>query len=74
MGFVPESMINYLALLGWAYDGKQSIFEPQELIDKFSLNKINKKAAIFDEQKLIWVNLRPFLLKTLIISPVLPKK
>ena len=56
MGFLPQSINNYLALLGWAYDDKQNIFEFSELINKFSLDKISKKAAIFDKKKLTWMN------------------
>lgn len=56
MGYLPEAMINYLALLGWAFDDKQTIFARQELIEKFSLKGVSKKAAIFDRQKLIWMN------------------
>ena len=56
MGYLPEAMINYLALLGWAFDDKQTLFTISELIEKFSLNGVSKKAAIFDTQKLTWMN------------------
>lgn len=55
-GYLPEAMINYLALLGWAYDEKTTIFSVQDLIEKFSLHSINKKPAKFDPQKLTWIN------------------
>ena len=56
MGYLPQSMINYLALLGWSYNDKQTLFELEELIDKFTLDRINKNASIFDEKKLAWMN------------------
>ncbi len=56
MGYLPEAMINYLALLGWSFDDKQTIFSIDELIEKFSLKSVSKKAAIFDNKKLIWMN------------------
>lgn len=55
-GFLPEAMINFLARLGWAYDDKQEIFSPKELIEKFTLDKVSKNPAIFDMKKLEWLN------------------
>ncbi len=55
-GFLPESIQNYLALLGWAYDEKTTIFSLEELVAKFSLEDINKKPAKFDYEKLLWLN------------------
>jgi len=55
-GFLPESIRNYLALLGWAFDEKTTIFSLSELINKFSLEDINKKPARFDYEKLLWLN------------------
>jgi len=55
-GYLPEAMINYLALLGWAFDDKTTLFTRQALIDKFSLKKVSKNAAIFDPAKLLWMN------------------
>ena len=55
-GYLPQAMINYLALLGWAYNDRQTIFSLPELIEKFSLQKVSKKAAIFDPQKMEWMN------------------
>jgi glutamyl-tRNA synthetase len=55
-GFLPEAILNYLALLGWAYDEKTTIFSLNELIDKFNLEAINKKPAKFDYDKLLWLN------------------
>ena len=55
-GFLKEAILNYLALLGWAYDEKTTIFSIDELIEKFELDSINKKPAKFDYDKLLWVN------------------
>jgi glutamyl-tRNA synthetase len=55
-GYLPEAIVNYIALLGWAFDEKSTIFTRQELIDNFSLESINKKGARFDHQKLLWMN------------------
>ncbi|MCL5071137.1 MAG: glutamate--tRNA ligase [Actinobacteria bacterium] len=55
-GFLPEAIQNYLALLGWAYDEKTTIFSLEELIARFNLEDINKKPAKFDYEKLLWLN------------------
>ncbi|MBC8390028.1 MAG: glutamate--tRNA ligase [Actinobacteria bacterium] len=55
-GFVKEAILNYLALLGWSYDEKTTIFSTSELIKKFELSSINKKPAKFDYNKLLWIN------------------
>lgn len=55
-GYLPEAMINYLALLGWSTEQSQQIFEEKELIEKFSLERCSKSPAIFDPQKLNWMN------------------
>ena len=56
MGYLPEAMVNYLALLGWAYDAEQQIFTVDELVQKFSLDGVSKNPAIFDVKKLEWMN------------------
>ena len=56
-GFLPEAMVNYLALLGWSYDDKTNIFSVDELIEKFSLERVGKNPAAFDVAKLEWLNL-----------------
>lgn len=56
MGYLPESIMNYLALLGWATEESQQIFEKEELIQKFSLERCGKSPSIFDPQKLLWMN------------------
>lgn len=55
-GYLPEAVINYLALLGWHPEGEQEIFTLSELISAFSLERIQKSAGIFDEIKLKWYN------------------
>ncbi len=55
-GFLQEAILNYLALLGWSYDEKTTIFSVKELVERFSLKSINKKAAKFDYNKLLWMN------------------
>jgi glutamyl-tRNA synthetase len=55
-GYLPEAMINSLALLGWAYDDKTTLFSQAELEDKFTLDKVSKNPAVFDPQKLNWMN------------------
>ena len=55
-GFLREAILNYLALLGWSYDEKTTIFSTSELIKKFELSSINKKPAKFDYNKLLWIN------------------
>jgi glutamyl-tRNA synthetase len=54
-GFIAEALINYLSRLGWAH-GDQEIFSIQELIDSFTLEAVGKKGAVFDIQKLTWLN------------------
>ncbi|MBA2426392.1 MAG: glutamate--tRNA ligase [Actinobacteria bacterium] len=55
-GFLPEAMVNYLALLGWSYDDRTNIFTVDELIDRFSLERVARNPAAFDVAKLEWVN------------------
>lgn len=55
-GFLAAAMVNYLSLLGWGYDDSQTIFSVPELIDKFTLERVSKNPAVFDIQKLEWMN------------------
>lgn len=55
-GFLPDAMINYLALLGWSLDDKTEIMTREDLIKHFSLERVGKTAAIFDYDKLRWMN------------------
>ena len=56
IGYLPETLINYLALLGWNPGNDDEIFGLDYLIENFSLDKVNKKSAIFDTAKLEWVS------------------
>src|ERR1019366_3858392 len=57
MGILPEALRNYLALLGWSpADGKTEILSPEELVKQFSLDHITKSPAVFDTDKLNWLN------------------
>lgn len=55
-GFLPEGLLNYLALLGWAGDGNQEFYTLKDLVKKFSVKRINKTNARFDPEKLAWLN------------------
>ncbi|MEN9614517.1 MAG: hypothetical protein RLZZ347_824 [Candidatus Parcubacteria bacterium] len=55
-GFLPQAVINYLALLGWNPGTEQEILSVKELIEKFDISKIQKGGAIFSETKLRWIN------------------
>jgi glutamyl-tRNA synthetase len=55
-GYLPEAIINFIVLLGWSYDGEQQIFSKEELIEKFTIERISKNPAIFDIKKLDWFN------------------
>ncbi len=55
-GYLPEAMVNFLATLGWNDGTEQEIFSVEELIDKFSLNRVQKSPARFDEKRLLWLN------------------
>ena len=56
MGYLPEAITNYVALLGWSPKSEQEIFTMEELINKFSLEGLSKSPAVFDYNKLDWVN------------------
>jgi glutamyl-tRNA synthetase len=55
-GYLPEAVINYLALLGWGYDEATTFFTIEELQERFTLERVSKAPAAFDEQKLRWMN------------------
>src|SRR5690349_5938022 len=55
-GYLREAVINYLALLGWGYDETTTFFSIEELQQLFSLERVSKNPAVFDEQKLRWIN------------------
>jgi glutamate--tRNA ligase len=56
MGYLPQAMFNYLALLGWAPQGEQEIFSVDELVKQFSMNRVSSNDAVFDIEKLNWIN------------------
>jgi len=55
-GFLPEALLNFIASLGWNDGTEQEIFSRDELIEKFSLDRVGKSGARFDENRLIWMN------------------
>jgi glutamyl-tRNA synthetase len=55
-GILPQAMVNFLALLGWAFDGEREIFTMDELIEVFTLDRVSKNPAIFNYEKLDWMN------------------
>jgi glutamyl-tRNA synthetase/nondiscriminating glutamyl-tRNA synthetase len=57
MGVLPEALVNYLALLGWAPSGgTREIFSPAQLVKEFSLERVTPSPAVFDMEKLYWLN------------------
>jgi glutamyl-tRNA synthetase len=55
-GYLPEAMFNFIATLGWNDGTEQEIFSVDELIEKFSLDRVQKSGARFDERRLLWLN------------------
>ena len=55
-GYLPEAVRNYLALLGWGYDEATTFFTTAELVEHFSLDRVSRSPAVFDEKKLRWMN------------------
>jgi glutamyl-tRNA synthetase len=55
-GYLPEAIINYIALLGWSYDDSREFFTCRELRELFSVDRLNKAPAVFDYKKLDWFN------------------
>ncbi|BCU80368.1 glutamate--tRNA ligase [Polycladomyces abyssicola] len=56
LGYLPEALINFIVLLGWAPEGEKEIFSKEELIERFSLDRVSKAPAVFDTGKLKWMN------------------
>ena len=54
-GYLPEAMINYLVRLGWSF-GDEEFFTPEMLVKKFSLDNVNRSAAVFNPEKLVWLS------------------
>ena len=55
-GYLPDAMVNFLALLGWSLDGETTLIDRKTLCERFSLDRVTKKDAVFDETKLDWMN------------------
>lgn len=56
LGYLPEAIVNFLALLGWSPVGEEEMFSAAELIEQFSLERVSKAPAVFDTHKLAWMN------------------
>ncbi|KAI9073884.1 hypothetical protein K1719_044156 [Acacia pycnantha] len=56
MGYLPQAMVNYLALLGWGDGTEEEFFTLEKLVEKFTIERVNKSGAIFDSTKLRWMN------------------
>ncbi|MCD8502804.1 MAG: glutamate--tRNA ligase [Bacillaceae bacterium] len=56
LGYLPEAIVNFLSLLGWSPVGEEEIFTKEEIINQFSLERVSKAPAVFDTQKLEWMN------------------
>jgi glutamyl-tRNA synthetase len=55
-GYIPEALVNFLALLGWSYDDKTTVMSRDELVERFTLERVGASPAVFDFQKLDWLN------------------
>ena len=58
LGYLPQAMFNFMALLGWSPEGEQEIFDKDSLIEAFSETRLSKSPSMFDKAKLAWVNNR----------------
>lgn len=56
LGYLPEALFNFIALLGWSPAGEEEIFSKEEFINIFDENRLSKSPALFDKQKLTWMN------------------
>ena len=55
-GYLPEALRNYIALLGWGYDDETTLLSTEQMIEGFRLERVSRNPAVFDEQKLRWMN------------------
>jgi glutamyl-tRNA synthetase len=55
-GYLPEAVRNYIALLGWGYDDETTLLSTEQMIEGFRLDRVSRNPAVFDEQKLRWMN------------------
>jgi nondiscriminating glutamyl-tRNA synthetase len=56
LGYLPEALFNFIALLGWSPEGEQEIFSHDQLVEVFTAERLSKSPAVFDTQKLSWMN------------------
>ena len=56
LGYIPEALFNFITLLGWSPEGEEEIFTKEEFINIFDPNRLSKSPALFDKQKLAWMN------------------
>jgi nondiscriminating glutamyl-tRNA synthetase len=56
LGYLPEAILNFIVLLGWSPGGEQELFTKEELVARFNLERIAKSGAVFDAEKLNWMN------------------
>ncbi|WP_214844432.1 glutamate--tRNA ligase [Exiguobacterium sp. s150] len=56
LGYIPEALFNFISLLGWSPVGEEEIFTKQQFIDMFDAGRLSKSPAVFDQQKLAWIN------------------
>lgn len=55
-GYLPEALLNYLALLGWSMDAETTLFTARDLVANFDLGRVSRNPGIFDPDKLVWMN------------------
>jgi glutamyl-tRNA synthetase len=55
-GYLPEALVNFLALLGWSYDDKTTVMSREELVERFTLERVGASPSVFDFKKLEWLN------------------
>lgn len=56
LGYLPEALFNFIALLGWTPEGEEEVFSQEEFIERFDEKRLSKSPAFFDKQKLMWIN------------------
>ncbi len=55
-GYIPEALVNFLALIGWSFDDKTTVMSREELVERFTLDRVGSSPAVFDFKKLEWLN------------------
>jgi glutamyl-tRNA synthetase len=55
-GYIPEALVNFLALIGWSYDDRTTVMSREELVERFTLDRVGASPAVFDFKKLEWLN------------------